>query len=359
MSNLERLKSVDEIRAIGRDLKKNTNAALQNDLKRFLRAGFSLTCTPETLCRYLTESAQGLHGRKALSPTSLTRFLSSFRKAYAQNERLRHRSCPADAPEVAETIAGLYQLMSAPVKQAKAISMDDLVMLCERLKGICEDKGQDHPQRLAAARDRAIIVCAFWRGLRADTIGSIRMADVYFEDQVLCIRLPREKQRRGLTMTIAEYQPDWILSPCEAMKDWIQLYNDPATSLPDPDRDNEGNPLPAVLFPRILRKSGIRSLSAEMDRHSITNMLKERLPLAGIQDVSGYSAHSFRHSLGSWGGMYLPADVLMQLGGWKKLDSVQRYLKKNRLIHTLGAANRQERTRLSVEEKSIKITNIG
>lgn len=359
MSNTERLKSVDEIRAIGRELKKNTNAALQSDLKRFLRAGFSLTCTPETLCRYLTESAQGLHGRKALSPTSLTRFLSSFRKAYSQNERLRHRACPANSPEVAETIAGLYQLMSAPVKQAKAISMDDLVSLCERLKGMSEDKGQDHPQRLAAARDRAIIVCAFWRGLRADTIGSIRMADVYFEDQVLCIRLPREKQRRGLTMTIAEYQPDWILSPCDAMKDWLRIYNDPETNLPDPDRDNEGSPLPAVLFPRILRKGGIRSLSAEMDRHSITAMLKERLPLVGIQDVNGYSAHSFRHSLGSWGGMYLPADVLMQLGDWKKLSSVQRYLKKNRVKKSVDAANRLERQRLTAEVRSIELPNNG
>lgn len=358
MSNTQKLISVDEIRAVGRDLKRNTSAALQHDLTRFLRAGFSLTCTPDTLCRYLVESAQGLHGTRALSPSSLSRFLSSFRKAYAQNERLRHLACPADSPEVAETLAGLYQVMRKPAKQAKPIPIETLDSICQQLKGISEDPRQPHAQQLLAARDRAIIACAFWRGLRADTIGSIRLSDVYFEGQVLCVRLPREKQRRVLGMAVAEYQPDWILSPSDAMRSWLKLYQDPAIQPPESEVDTRAQDLPTVLFPRILRKGGIKSLSNEMTRHSVTSMLRERLPLAGIDEVQEYSAHSFRHSLACWGGMYLPADVLMQLGDWKKLSSVERYLKKNRLIHSLKEANRQERHRLLAGSGSYDIQHL-
>lgn len=87
--------------------------------------------------------------------------------------------------------------------------------------------------------------------------------------------------------------------------------------------------MPAVLFPRILHKGGIRSLDDEMVRHSVTSIIRDCLPLVEINEITDYSAHSFLHSLASWGGRCLPADVLMQLGDWKKFSSMERYSKKN------------------------------
>lgn len=320
--------AAEDYKAAGRKLKRNSIAAMESDLKRFLSCGYSLLCTTSDLERYLSDSAQGLNG-KPLSPDTLARFLSSFRKRYRTDNRLTGIADPSQSQSMTDLMAGLYLNHGKPPKQAASLTMEQLQKLYHWLE---TQAGSNNSEltRLTASRDWALICTAFWRGLRADTIGAIRADAVTVEKECLSIYIPKEKQIKEHKGRVVRFEGWSILNPVPAMQSWL-AHN--------PQREG-------MLYPAVHYSRGIRYPEKGMNRQQITNLLRGRLLEIGVKNVNRYSAHSFRHSLGKWGGMNLGVRDLMAQGGWSSIKSVERYITDSRRVQSLSRAVKDESLRL-------------
>ena len=315
--------TVEELKEAGRALKKNSRDALASDLKRFLLCGYPILCTTADLERYLADSAQGLNGN-ALAPVSLERFLASFRKLYRTDNRLKGLPDPSQAQSIAEVMAGIRLHYAKPPKQAGALSIEQLQALYSHLQRLSTE-GTSELIRLTATRDWALMSMAFWRGLRADTLGAIRADAVIVEEGALSVFIPKEKQVKEHKGRVVRFEGWPLLNPVPAMKAWLAW-------IPN---------LNAMLFPAVHYTRGVRHPEKGMTRQQVTKLLRGRLEELGLES-GPYSAHSFRHSLGNWGGMHLSVRDLMAQGGWTSLKSVEKYIQDNRRIQSLAKAVQRE-----------------
>lgn len=298
----------------------NTNRAMESAVRHFTEVyGGKLPCSSEELKDYLVTYA----GHLSLSTLEQRRVLIA---RWHKENGLIHN--PNDSEVIRSIMRGIRASYPSAVKQAKPTPISVLTKVCEYTDEMLS-LGDMHMLRLL--RDRAMILTAFWFGLRSDELINIRVRDVTFnwdyEPPYMEIFIPRSKTDKEARGTKKHIQKLPALCPMAAMDQWLEARKMGKSVL---TKDEISEPA----FSKISRYGRI-SVSP-IHSNSVNKLFRRILSDAGI-DAQDYSSHSMRRGVANWV-IDSGASVveLKEWIGWKDTRSAMRYLDgKNSLPNRL------------------------
>ncbi|MFL0808074.1 MAG: site-specific integrase [Oceanobacter sp.] len=174
---------------------------------------------------------------------------------------------------------------------------------------------------LKARRDKALLLTAFWFGLRSDELVRLRVCDVSFHEgqETPCMELylnqsKTDREGRGQRRTLNALA---ALCPMAALQAWLaarfqglELAGQPDSTMP--------------LLAKVSRWDKVSDQPIHIN--SINKLLKTLLASAGV-DPEDYSSHSMRRGIANWI-MDSGASVaeLTEWIGWRDTRTAMRYL---------------------------------
>ena len=364
----------------------NTEKALRHAVKHFTQFSGenALPCGSDELYNYLIYYSGDL---KVSTLDQRRRMLGLWHKKHGYPD-------PNDDKKIRLAMRRIRKSHNAPPKQAKPATRETILELdsniAEDIDAIQQAMSQvdgDEFKKLLAQyrtllRDRAMILVAFWFGLRSDELSQIMYSHLEFNQQAetphFFLFLPKsktDKDARG-RKTRANAKPS--LCPMSALDDWFseraKVYADTAGKLLPGGQSftvesNEDFPV----FSKIHWRGNV--LDNQLKANSINPILKPYFDRAGIGQ-EGFSSHSMRRGLANWlmdNGANL--HELMQHIGWSDINSAMRYLdgkdalpdqildkvqeanKLDELISLLEAAATKEGSKaVSADDRKIQLT---
>ncbi|NAZ86463.1 tyrosine-type recombinase/integrase, partial [Kineococcus indalonis] len=159
----------------------NTWRAYHSDFTRWARWAIqhqvpALPARPQDLARYLEQAADPAvasddeaGAARAVSPTTITRWLSSIRWVH----RHTGHPDPTTDPAVQEVLAGLRHAAPPRPRSTPALGVSQVERILAAM-----DASPTHGQALAEMRDRALILLTFTTGLRSAELIALRIEDL-------------------------------------------------------------------------------------------------------------------------------------------------------------------------------------
>jgi integrase len=271
----------------------NTRRAYRSAIKHFLAWGGVLPADEPTMIRYLLAFAATLNPRTlALRLTALAQW--HVHQGFAD---------PASAPTVRKTLAGIARTNGKPRKKAKALALEDLQRIVDRLAA---------EATLKAMRDNALLQIGFFGGLRRSELVAIEIGHLGWQTEGITITLPRSKtDQTGEGIVKAIPYGDPACCPASAVRRWL----DAAAIVEGP------------LF-RPISKWGAVS-DAALHEGSVNTILAQCARLAGLDYVPELSSHSLRRGMAT--SAYRAGASLRDIkrqGGWRHDGTVQGYIEE-------------------------------
>ncbi|WP_158527402.1 site-specific integrase [Pelagibaculum spongiae] len=292
----------------------NTTRAFDNAVKHFTSVfGGRLPCRDEDLKNYLVKYA----GQLSVSTLEQRRVLIG---RWHKENGFEHN--PNDSELVRKIMRGIRRKYGKKPKQAKPAPLKVIEKVCVHLDSVQATLGEDQSQRsLSCFRDKAMLLTAFWFGLRSDELINIRACDVKFfwdgDQPYFELFLPKSKtDKEGLGMT-KKMNALANLCPMLALRDWVEARCSGVDI--KSFRDSE---LP--LFSGVNRWGGISE--SHIHPNSINKMFKKLLE-SGSVDPDEYSTHSMRRGIANWiidSGASVAE--LKEWIGWSDTRTAMRYL---------------------------------
>jgi integrase len=272
----------------------NTRRSYSSDVQHFLNWGGLLPTEEDTLIRYLIEHEQLLNSR------TLAHRLAALSKWHVQ---LGFRD-PTRSAEVRETLTGIQRTRGRPVRQAKALPVEDLTRIVRVLVA-----GSD----LAALRDNALLQMGFLGGFRRSELVAITVENLLWEPQGLSVVLPRSKTDQlgqGLLRAIP-YGEQGALCAASALRAWLHAAG--IASGP--------------VFRPLTRGGHVRAQA--LGGSSVSAILVLRAQQAGLPYVPELSAHSLRRGMATSAHRAgADAEAIKRQGGWKRDATVRGYIEE-------------------------------
>lgn len=273
----------------------NTRKSYQSDMNHFIKQGFELPATAETIERYLQQCAD------EYNPRTLVRRITALR----QWHRLQGLADPTDTPLVRKTMQGIARLHGKPKKQALALRLEDL----DKISAYLVEQGG-----LADIRNRALILVGFFGAFRRSELVSLQWEQVRFVNDGMIITLPRSKTDQmgeGARCVIPFGNNERC--PVQALLEWR----------------NQAKLWSGAVFRR-LSKTGTISDKAISSDYS-NRLLRQIIGDAGIANAELYSAHSLRRGFATEAarlGASMPS--IQRHGRWQTTRIVVEYIEAGR-----------------------------
>ena len=233
----------------------STRTAYASDLKHFGEWGGTLPAMPETVAAYIAAYA----GKLAVA--TITRRVATLSKAH----QVMAGSNPCQSELVKATLQGLRRKHGTAQKQAKALTVQDLFVVLDRMG-----------EGLKDARDRALLLLGFAGGFRRSELVGLCLADIELVRQGIIIALRHSKtDQEGAGRKIGIPCGRTRHCPVAAVTDWLTRSG--ITQGP--------------IFRPINRHCQLQPERLSGD--AVSEIIRQRLAAAGI-DPEGYSGHSLR-----------------------------------------------------------------
>ena len=308
----------------------NTKLATEKALNHYRKVYRGpLPCTDREMALYLSHFA----GELKISTLEQRRSLIGkwHEREYGFN--------PNNSDLVSQTMRGIRATHNSARKQAKAMPVTILNRLVSALDAKRQSLREEGDKRwVRYSRDMAMVLTAFWFGLRSSELVSIRVSDVAMNWDArpprLDLYIPKSKgdrQARGRSVGMEELQN---LCPMHAIRQWIEDRSDGVDV--KSSQENED-----YLFSKVDRWGAVWS---EPLHANSTNKLLKRLLEESNVGIEDYSSHSLRRGIANWAvdsGASL--NELMDWVGWSDLRSAKRYVDEkgslpNRLMDRMSNA---------------------
>ena len=272
----------------------NTQRAYSGDLMGYLRwaAIVGLTALPPTtdgVLAYLVTLVQ-----VGMSPRTVVRHVAGLRSVWDREYGLRHA---ARAPEVDQFIEGMRRTVQRPLRQAPALTVEDMRLLSRSVEG-----------GLTGAQDRALLLLGFAGGFRRSELAALNVEDVTFLHGAVRVVVRRGKgdQRGQGHVKVIKTGSTYMTCPVRSLRRWLKVSG--ITT--------------GALFRRIHEE---RVSEERISGWLVNQRLKHVCEGAGL-DPTRYTAHSLRagcvttlRSLGVADG------VIQRVTGHKDLAQIARY----------------------------------
>lgn len=287
----------------------NTRKTYRSAIRQYERWGGFLPTDVSTLLRYLLDKAE------TLNPRTLNLHLT----AIAQWHRTQRIHNPVDDPQIKKTIEGIRRTHGRPKQKATALRLNHIAAMVHYL--------QAQPLSLKQTRDLALVLVAFFGGLRRSELVGIQIEDLSWEEEGLLIQLHKSKtDQHGEGQVRALPFAQGGVCPCKALKAWILQAG--LTS--------------GALFRSINRWGHLKE--GAMNPGAVNELLK-RLAKASQLDVApNLSSHSFRRGMSTSATQEgVDFELIKKQGGWKCDATVRGYIEEgqqltNNAAHSLMAA---------------------
>ncbi len=167
----------------------NTRRTYRSAIRHYLTWGGLLPADEQSVIRYLMKYADSLNPRTlALRLTALSQW-----------HLHQNFPDPASTPTVRKTLAGIQRVYGTPKQKAKALPIDDMQRIAERLADL---------DGLKAKRDNALLQLGYFGAFRRSEIVSLDVEDVAWEREGIVITLPYSKtDQQGHAGTTVDFQP--------------------------------------------------------------------------------------------------------------------------------------------------------
>lgn len=249
--------AADVKRYLDSALARNTIAAYQGDIDRFVGWGGCVPCSPDMLVSYLVAHAQ------SHAVASLCRWTVSISRVHT----LGGFPDPAKSELVKLALRGIKREHGRPQRQASPVMKEDLILMLSHTPG-----------NLRGIRDRALLLIGFTCALRRSELCAVRAEDIEFTAQGLVLTIPRSKtDQDGNGQKVGVPFGRSRICAVHAVKDWL---------------DASGITAGPVF--RAVEKGAVTG-QAICDR-TISNVIKAHAKKAGL-DPEKYSGHSLRAGL--------------------------------------------------------------
>lgn len=233
----------------------NTRIAYQTDLKHFIEWGGQLPASPMTVAAYIAAFSE----KQAV--TTITRRVATISKAH----QAMGAKNPCRSELVKATLQGLRRKRGVVLKQAKALTREDLFIVLDGMGDETKD-----------ARDRALLLLGFAGAFRRSELVGLNVADIEAVRQGLIVTLRRSKtDQEGAGRKIGIPHGRTRHCPVAALTEWLMRSG-----------ITEG-----AIFRPINRHGQLQPQCLSGD--AVSEVIRERLAAAGI-DPEGYSGHSLR-----------------------------------------------------------------
>ena len=273
----------------------NTRKSYQADINHFLKAGFELPATDESIEAYLQHCANDYN------PRTLSRRMTSLR----QWHRLQDIADPTDTPLVRKTMQGIARLHGKPKKQALALRLEDLDKISAHL---VEQGG------LVDIRNRALILVGFFGAFRRSELVGLQWEHVSFVNDGMIITLPRSKTDQvgeGARCVIPFGNKERC--PVQALLEWR----------------NQAKLWSGAVFRRLSKTGTISDKAISTDY--CNRLLRQIIKDAGMPNAELYSAHSLRRGFATEAarlGASMPS--IQRHGRWQTTRIVVEYIEAGR-----------------------------
>ncbi len=220
-----------------------------------------LPAKPQTLVRYLADHEE------AGIPTLRRRLF-----AIAHAHRMMDHPTPTTSPSVREAWAGLLARRNHHPDVTEALGVADIRRVVAGIDAGGEAAGDDPHERLAALRDRAMVLCTYSGACTRAELASARVGQLFpIEGGMVMIVRAGDRPARRATL----FRGETGLDPVSSLERWLSV----ATIREGPvfrGVDRHGNVSGIALHPS-----------------SVNDILKRRFALAGL-DITHYSAQALR-----------------------------------------------------------------
>lgn len=292
----------------------NTNRALENAVKHFTKVfGRRLPCTDVDLKNYLVMYA----GKLSVATLEQRRVLIG---RWHRENGFDHN--PNDSELVRKIMRGIRRKFGKKPKQAKPAPLRVIKKVCSHLDEFQEGiEAEKNSQKLRSIRDKAMLLTAFWFGLRSDELINIRACDIKFhwdaDTPYFELFLPKSKTDRDGQGTTKKLDLLPNLCPMRAIRDWIEAR----CSGVDVKSFRESE---VPLFAKVSRWGDVSE--NHIHPNSINKLFKGLLESGGV-DPDEYSTHSMRRGVANWiidSGASVAE--LKEWIGWRDTRTAMRYL---------------------------------
>ena len=250
--------------SLERGMSEHTVDSYTGDVKAFLESEWgSVTSKTEDIVGYL-----GFLSEKDMSKRSEARILSALRSFFSwlvmEGERDDNPCDGIESPKI-----GRYLPAVLSVEEVAAI-MDSV------------DTGTD-----AGLRDRAILEVLYGCGLRVSEASSLRISNIFFEEEYISVIGKGDKQR---IVPLGEVAAD-------ALKAWLAARWIPEAEFSDiVFLNKKGRPLSRVSIFNLVKKQALaagvtREISPHTFRHSFaTHLIENGADLRAVQEMLGHES---------------------------------------------------------------------
>ena len=293
---------------------KNTQRAFNNAVKHFTTVyGGSLPCTDEVLKDYLVRYA----GELSVSTLEQRRVLIG---RWHRENGFNHN--PNDSEVVRRIMRGIRRKYGRAPKQAKPAPLRIIEKVILNLdKVISHGDDDNHNNRLRSVRDKALLLTAFWFGLRSDELINLRVCDINFhwdaDTPYFELYLSKSKTDRDAYGRTRKLEALPNLCPMQAIRDWLEISCNGVEV-----KNHRESELP--LFSKVSRWGKISK--THIHKNSIYKVFIRLIKDAGF-DTSEYSTHSMRRGIANWiidSGASVAE--LKEWIGWSDTRTAMRYL---------------------------------
>ena len=299
--------------AVGSSLAKRTLKAYASDWKDFVmwcgqRTPMPLTlpASPFIVATYLYACAT--RGKKAAT-------ISRRAAAIATMHRLEGQVNPCATQVVSRALIGIRRKLGVrPVKKRPMV----YAILARVVKACVLNTKR-------GLRDRALVTVGYATALRRENLVDLKVSDVTFTEEGLSAFVAKGKtDQEGTGRFVGVVKSGGAVCAVESLKAWLAACP-MGSNVPD-----------APLFRRVGRDDEVHAKAMSTD--GVADAVKRLVKKAGL-DPTGYSAHSMRagHATQAARNKAMPQEI-MELGGWKRLDTVMGYIREADPVRNTSAS---------------------
>lgn len=269
----------------------NTRRAYRRDVAHFMQWGGALPTTPEVVLHYLQTYAA------VLNPRTLTRRLT----ALSHWHTYQGFADPTRYPAVRKTLLGIHNLHGQPARQAPALSLEHLSLMCAHW--------QQHAT-LAGWRNNALLQIQFFGALRVSDLLGMQVAWLAFEPEGLKLTIPRSKTDQagtGQIVAIPANASTALLCPVKALQTWL----------------SQAGLSTGYVF-RAINKHG-QLHNQRMSTAGVNYMLQQLSTTLNLPKV--YTSHSLRSGFATEASRRkAPLATIMRQGRWRNVNTLMHYI---------------------------------
>lgn len=250
--------------SLERGMSEHTVDSYTGDVKAFLESEWgSVTSKTEDIVGYL-----GFLSEKDMSKRSEARILSALRSFFnwlvMEGEREDNPCDGIESPKIGRYLPAV-------------LSVEEVAAIMESV-----DTGTD-----AGLRDRAILEVLYGCGLRVSEASSLRISNIFFEEEYISVIGKGDKQR---IVPLGEVAAD-------ALKAWLAARWTPEAEFSDiVFLNKKGRPLSRVSIFNLVKKQALaagvtREISPHTFRHSFaTHLIENGADLRAVQEMLGHES---------------------------------------------------------------------